>query len=104
MAQLMQVVKDLDVVATCSVGGGGQIVGGSNVYAQAFVEAAGSGGRKVLVVNKNSQPQRVSLAGATGGAWKYLDESTGFGPAATVTLAADTWELAPFALGLLRLP
>jgi hypothetical protein len=73
------------------------------VYAQAFTEAAGTGARKVLVVNTKSTPQSVTLAGAKGATWAYLDESAAYGPAQTATLAADTWLLAPFALGVLRL-
>ena len=95
-------VKYLDVQATCSTGGGGQVVG-SALYAQAFVEAAGTGARKVLIVNKLSTPQTVTLTGATGGDWQYIDESTAYGPAVHTTLPADTWSLAPFALGVLRL-
>jgi hypothetical protein len=98
-------VKHLVVEATCSVGGGAQQSGsqGTLVYAQAFVENAGTGGRKVLVVNKSPLPQNVSLSGATGGAWSFVDESTAFGPAQTQTLAADEWSLAPFSAGVLRL-
>ena len=44
----------------------------------------------------------MTLAGAAGGAWSYVDESTGFGPYGETTLGADTWQLAPFALGVLR--
>ena len=97
-------VKRLVVEATCSTGGGAQLNSTNGVYAQGFVESAGSGGaKKVLVVNKGSSPADVTLAGATGGSWQYIDESTAYGPAATATLAADTWTLAPYALGLLRL-
>ena len=95
-------VKYLDVQATCSTGGGGQVAG-TALYAQAFVEAAGTGARKVLIVNKLSTPQTVTLTGASGGDWQYIDESTAYGPAVHTTLAADTWSLAPFALGVLRL-
>ena len=95
-------VKHLAVEATCSSGGGAQ-VGSSGVYAQAFVEAAGTGARKVLVVNKESVPHNVSLAGAAGGIWLYIDESTANNPAASATLSADSWTLAPFAAGILRL-
>ena len=92
-------VKHLAVEATCSAGGGAQTVGGS-VYAQAFVEA--SGARKVLVVNKAHTAQTVTLAGATGGSWLYIDESTALGPAQTTAIASDTWTLAPYALGIVR--
>jgi hypothetical protein len=95
------VVKHLVVEATCSTGGGAQTQSvGSSVYAQAYVEAGGA--RKVLVVNKAASSQAVTLAGAAGGSWSYVDESTGFGPYGETTLGADTWQLAPFALGVLR--
>ena len=93
-------VKYLDVQATCSTGGGGQVLPAS-VFAQAFTEAAGA--RKLLVVNKLSTAQTVTLPGAAGASWTYIDESTAFGPAVKTTIAADSWTLAPFALGVLRL-
>ena len=96
-------VKHLAVQASCSAGGGGQTWQATAVFAQAFVEDAGAGARKVLVVNKAALPQSVTLAGAKGASWTVLDESAGMGPAQTTTLAADTWALAPFAVGVLRL-
>ena len=95
-------VKHLDVQATCSSGGGGQVLAGP-VYAQAFAEAAGAGARKILIVNKDSTAQNATLVGAAGGTWTYVDESTSYGPAASTTLTADTFQLAPYALGVLRL-
>ena len=94
------VVKHGYVQASCSTGGGSQTTP-SGVYAQAFVEA--QGGRKVLIVNKGAAPASVTLAGAAGKTWLRVDESTGYGPAQGVVLGADTWTLAPFAAGLLRL-
>ena len=82
------VVKHLAVEATCSSGGGAQVQAGA-VYAQAFVEAAGTGARKILIVNTKSVPQNVSYAGAAGGTWIVIDESTAYGPAARVPLTAD---------------
>lgn len=96
-------VKHLAVQAACSVGGGEQTGLPTAVFAQAFVEDAGTGARKILIVNKAAVAQRVELSGATGGAWTFLDESAGFGPAQTTTLPADTWTLAPFTVGVLRL-
>lgn len=93
-------MKNLAVEATCSTGGGAQTVG-SPVYAQAFLEA--SGARKVLIVNKVHTAQSVTLTGATGGTWQYIDESTAFGPAQSIVASADTWTLAPFSAGILRL-
>ena len=100
------VVKELAVQATCSAGGGAQAGGtaASPVYAQGFVEAAGTGARKFLVVNKSPLPQDVEIAGATGGSWRYVDESTAFGPPVKVAVAEDTWTLAPYAMGVVRMP
>ncbi len=95
-------VKYLDVQATCTTGGGAQVTSAA-VYAQAFTEKAGTGAKKVLIVNTKSVAQTVTLAGAAGAMWAVLDESAAFGPAQTTTLATDTWSLAPFALGVLRL-
>lgn len=97
------VVKHLAVQATCSTGGGAQAGQSLPVYAQAFVEDAGTGARKVLIVNTRSTPATVTLAGATGATFNVIDEATAFGPARADTLAADTFTLAPFALGVLRL-
>ena len=95
-------VKYLDVQASCSTGGGGQVLP-APVFAQAFVESAGKGARKLLVVNKASTLHNVTFPGATGATWLYIDESTAYGPAMSMTLAADTWALAPFSVGVLRL-
>lgn len=73
----------------------------SPVYAQAFMTAGQ--GRKVLVVNKGAAEAQVALAGAAGGAWRVVDEATAFGPPRDETLTTDTWTLAPFAVGILRL-
>ena len=96
------VVKRLVVQAACSSGGGAQVLP-PTVFAQAFVEKAGFGARKVLVVNTDAVAHDVTLTGAAGGAWAFVDESTQYGPAARTTLAADTWTLSPFAMGVLRL-
>jgi hypothetical protein len=92
------------------------------VYVQGFVSSGGQ--RKALVVNKTPNEQAVTLAGAggeprrvrfecviiheilfvAGGTLLYIDESTGFGPAQPLKLPADTWTLAPYAVGMLLLP
>lgn len=99
-------VKYLKVQATCTGSSGGYQPASASapVYAQAFVEKAGLGARKVLLVNTRASAQAVTVPGATGGTWRYVDESTGFGPPASAPWAADTLTLAPFALGVLRLP
>ncbi len=92
-------VKELVVEAHCTTGGGVQPGTAGPVFAQAYSGAA----RRVLVINKTPDPQGVTLAGATGAAWAYVDESTGFGPYAETTLSADTWTLAPYAVGFVTL-
>ena len=96
-------MKNLVVQATCSTGGGAQAAPAA-VFAQAYVENGGSGARKVLLVSQSHAPQAVTVPGATGGSWLYIDESTAFGPAVSVAVSSDTLELAPYALGLLRMP
>ena len=90
-------VKHLVVQARCSAGGGGQVAP-SPVYAQAFVEAGGA--RKVLVVNKSPAPQAVAIAGAR--TFEFVDESTAYGPAQTVSVTGGTIALAPYSLGVAR--
>lgn len=98
-------VKNLVVQATCSTGGGGQVLP-STVFAQAYVENGGAPGapRKVLIVSKSHEAQSVTVTGATGGSWLYVDESTAFGPPVSVPVTSDSFTLAPYGLGLLRMP
>jgi len=88
-------------VCVCGKCGGGQQ--GPPVYAQAYLEAGG--GKKVLIVNKKSTPQSVTVKGAGGGAgtWTFIDESTAYSPAQTIAVTQDTWTLQPFSLGILRM-
>lgn len=102
----LNVLKHGVVVAQCTTGGGSASGGGGEgppVYAQAYLEAGG--GKKVLIVNKKSTAQSVTVkgAGAGGGTWTFIDESTAFGPAQTIPTTEDTWTLQPFSLGILRL-
>ena len=59
--------------------------------------------RSVYFQDTDAVSHDVTLAGAAGGAWAFVDESTAYSPAANFTLASDTWTLAPFAVGVLRL-
>jgi hypothetical protein len=94
-------VKYLDVVATCTGAGGYQPTSGPATYGQGLLSADGT--RRVLIMNKSPTAQTLTVPGATGGSWAYVDESTGFGPWATVVLPSDTFELAPYAAGVLTL-
>jgi len=47
----------------------------------------------------------VAVAGAGGGAWLWVDESTGEGPPGGATVPSDgTLVLAPYAAGVLTMP
>jgi hypothetical protein len=96
-------VKYLDVVATCSGSGGGyqSKSGRASTYGQGILAADGT--RLVLVMNLSPDAQSVTIPGATGGSWSYVDESTGFGPWAVTVLSSDSFALAPFAAGILTL-
>ncbi len=98
-------VKALLVVARCSGAGGGAQAGpGAPVAAVGATGAAGAA-RRVYVVNKSARPQTVAVAGAGGGAWLWVDESTGEGPPGGATVPSDgTLVLAPYAAGVLTMP
>jgi hypothetical protein len=94
-------VKHLAVEATCSTGGGAQKTSSSPVYAQGYLSSSGL--KKVLVVNKASYANQVSVpgVGAAGATWTFIDESTAYGPANVTTLSSDVITLAPYAWGVI---
>jgi hypothetical protein len=97
-------VKTLDVVVSCSTGGGYQPAPSTPMPVYGLgLKGHSDGVRRVLVVNKAPVSQDVSVVGAAGGSWARIDESTGFGPWVTETLPADTFVLAPFACGIVTL-
>ena len=97
-------VKTLAIVAQCGAAPGGVQVGASPVFAQGVSGAAGAP-RRVLVLNKSSQAHVASVLGAAGGAWTWVDESTGSGPPRFATVPAnETLLLAPFAAGIVTMP
>jgi hypothetical protein len=72
------------------------------VYAQAFVKPDGK--RRLLLVNKRDHSQSVVVAGSSGGQVDFVDQKTGFGPAASEKLASDTVALNGFAVAIVTLP
>jgi hypothetical protein len=58
-----------------------------HVQAQAFVTPDGR--REILVINQRDQPYEVAISGANGGEVKYVDQATGFHPAATQPLVSE---------------
>jgi hypothetical protein len=96
-------VKYLTVQAECSTGGGYSPNSANSVYAQAFVSKA-TGAHKILLVNKADGVSQVTVPGATGGTFVYVDETTAFGPPQSITIPADTWSLNPYASGFVIMP
>ena len=96
-------VKTVSLIASCSAAPGGAPGGAPPVFARGVAGAAGAP-RRVLRLNKSARPQVAVVAGAAGGTWLVVDESTGFGPAAGTTVGADgSIALAPFAAGIVTL-
>jgi hypothetical protein len=76
--------------------------GNPDVAAQAYRSA--SGHRKLLLVNKRNRSIQVALPeDAAGAALQVVDEATGQNPARTSSVMAQTLELAPFAVAVVRL-
>jgi hypothetical protein len=59
----------------------------ANVQAQAFVTPQGK--REILLINKRNRPYEIVIAGAHGGEVEYVDQSTGFHPAAKQPLESQ---------------
>lgn len=70
-------------------------------YAQGFVTPRGE--HKLLLVNKRNRPLSLNVPGAKGAKISYVDQTTGFEPPATTTVAGDTVDLRPQAVAVLTL-
>jgi hypothetical protein len=66
---------------------------GSDITAQAFVTRAG---KKLLVINKRSVPQTLTLAEGAMTSVSYIAPSTGDKPAAVKAMSGNTLQLEPF--------
>ncbi len=59
----------------------------STITAQAYITPEGE--REILIVNRRAKPYEVVIDGADGGEVSYVDQSTGFHPAATEPLVGE---------------
>lgn len=71
-------------------------------FAQAFVKPDGT--RRVLIVNKRDRAFDLVVAGASGGRLDTVDQTTGFGPPASRTLASDTITVNGLGVAVVTLP
>ena len=77
----------------------------TDVFAQAYADGRdGREVRKVLLVNKRSTQQQVTVAGAAGGEMWTVDDESGEKPARREKVAGDTIILAPFAVSVVHMP
>lgn len=100
-------VKTLIVTARCSGAGGGAQVGPAELTPIVAMGVSGAAGaqRRVLILNRSSRPQGVSVGGAGGGLWEAVDEATAGGPPSqTQVPQSGEITLAPFAAGVLTMP
>ena len=74
----------------------------TDVFAQGYV--VNSTAHKVLVINKRSTAQKVTVAGASGGGMVTIDEQSGEQPPRREKLSSDDIAMAPFAVSLIHLP
>jgi hypothetical protein len=74
-------------------------LGGPPVFGQALVSA--SGVKKLLLLNKDTVPRDVEVAGAAGATALTVDFATGFGPPRSEVLADDTFTMDKFAVMVL---
>jgi hypothetical protein len=63
-----------------------------------------AGKRKMLLVNKRDRNLDLSIAGAAGGHFDYVDVTTGFLPPASTKLASDKLMIHGFSVGVLTFP
>ena len=75
----------------------------ADVFGQAYVSSNGTE-QKVLVINKRSTQQAVTVVGATGGLMYSIDEQSGEQPPRQDKLTSDSITMAPFAVSLIQLP
>jgi len=63
-----------------------------------------AGKRKMLLVNKRDRNLDLSIAGAAGGHFDYVDVTTGFQPPASTKVASDKLMIHGFSVGVLTFP
>ena len=77
----------------------------TNVFSQAYFDRRGSRNlQKLLLVNKRSTAQQVTVTGASGGEMQTVDDASGETPARREKVSSDNISLAPFAVSLIHMP
>ena len=74
----------------------------TDVFAQAYL--VNGTAHVVLLLNKRTAAQQVTLIGASGGERWTIDEQSGERPPRREKLSGDSFEMAPFAVSLVHLP
>lgn len=62
------------------------------------------GKKRVLLVNKRNRTFHVTVAGATGGQFEYVDQTTSFHPPSMTKLSGDTLDLSGYSVAVVTLP
>ena len=73
----------------------------NQLFAQAFVTP--TGGKRVLLVNEEDSPIRVSISGAAGGEEIWVDQITGSKQPAARTLPHDSFSINGLGVAVVRL-
>jgi hypothetical protein len=73
-------------------------------YVTGLAVVTKAGKRKMLLVNKRDRNLNLSIAGASGGHFDYVDVTTGFQPPASSKLASDNLMIHGFCVGVLTFP
>ena len=79
----------------------------TDVFAQAYIVTSpidNSTEYKLLVVNKRSAAQKVTVTGVSGGGMLTIDEQSGERPPRREKLSSDDITLAPFAVSIIHAP
>ncbi len=73
-------------------------------YVTGLAVVTKAGKRKMLLVNKRDRNLDLSIAGAAGSRFDYVDVTTGFQPPASAKLASDKLMIHGFSVGVLTFP
>jgi len=73
-------------------------------YVTGLAVVTRAGKRKMLLVNKRDRNLDLSIAGAAGGRFDYVDVTTGFQPPASTKLASEKLMIHGFSVGVLAFP
>ncbi len=73
---------------------------GPYVYAQAFLSAGNK--RRLLLVNRRNRDIEVTVPGAVGATMRFVDQTTGFQPAASTTLKQEVVRLGGYSVAVVE--